>query len=241
MKETTHSVFLTAEWRKLAMANYVVDPQLLIPYLPAQTEIDFWKGRCYVSLVGFLFSHVRIKQYAVPFHRQFEEVNLRFYVRYKEQDRWKRGVVFIKEFVPLPMVTLIANTLYDERYETLPMKHDWQVTGGNVAVKYAWKKHKRWHDLRVIAANQPEWISEGSEQEFITQHFWGYSKKRDYTSEYQVDHPLWKAYPVSGYDIGVNYEACYGNAFAVLDQLKPLSVYLVEGSPVSIYRDRKIW
>jgi hypothetical protein len=44
-----NNVFLTAEWRKLMMVNYVVDPTTLQPYLPAHTEIDFWDGKCYIS------------------------------------------------------------------------------------------------------------------------------------------------------------------------------------------------
>jgi len=32
--------FLTAEWRKLAFANYPVDPAVLQPCLPFGTELD---------------------------------------------------------------------------------------------------------------------------------------------------------------------------------------------------------
>src|SRR3954453_11964004 len=112
-------VFLKAEWRKLAMANYAVDRKLLEKYLPYRTEIDTWDNTCYVSLVGFMFLNTRVKGLKIPFHTEFEEVNLRFYVRYRDGQAWKRGVVFIKEIVPRPMLTLVANTLYKEHYETL--------------------------------------------------------------------------------------------------------------------------
>src|SRR6187402_256733 len=122
----THAVtpFLAAEWRKLAMANYLVDPSLLLPFVPNKTELDLWNGKCYVSLVGFMFINTRIKGIKVPFHVNFEEINLRFYV--KQGNR--HGVVFIKEIVGKSAVSFIANTIYKENYETLPVSHSWIAT-----------------------------------------------------------------------------------------------------------------
>src|SRR5215469_5590603 len=119
------TTFLHAEWRKLLMLNYAVDADLLTPYLPAKTELDYWNNTCYVSLVGFMFLNTRLRNIPVPFHRNFEEVNLRFYVRYKNKDDWKRGVVFIKEIVPRPALTFVAQKFYKENYVTMPMKHKW--------------------------------------------------------------------------------------------------------------------
>src|SRR6185503_10721641 len=111
-----------AGWRKLVMANYAVDPSALAPYLPYKTEIDLWQGTCYVSLVGFMFVDTAVMGVKIPFHVNFEEVNLRFYVRYRDQGEWKRGVVFIKEIVPRAALAFVANTLYNENYETMPMR-----------------------------------------------------------------------------------------------------------------------
>lgn len=134
------NTFLKAEWRKLLMANYIVDPKLLLPYLPNKTELDLWNGSCYVSLVGFMFLNTRIKSIKVPFHTNFEEVNLRFYVRYKDNYEWKRGTVFIKEIVPKPALTFVANLVYKEHYETLPMAHCWKTEGDILTTEYSWKK-----------------------------------------------------------------------------------------------------
>ncbi len=142
--------FLQAEWRKLAMANYSVDSKILHKYLPIKTEIDLWNGICYVSLVGFMFKDTKIKGFRIPFHTNFEEVNLRFYVRYKDNGEWKRGVVFVKEIVPKPALTFVANTVYKENYETMPMSHSW-TTDENLKVEYKWKK-ARWNSLTVIAS-----------------------------------------------------------------------------------------
>ncbi len=164
--------FLQAEWRKLAMANYSVDPQILDKYLPYRTEIDLWNGACYVSLVGFMFKNTKVLGLKIPFHVNFEEVNLRFYVRYKDDGAWKRGVVFIKEIVPKPALTLVANTLYREHYETMPMRHSWETAEHSLTVEYQWKK-ARWNSLKVIADDRSSLIRENSEEEFITEHYWG--------------------------------------------------------------------
>jgi len=119
--------FLMAEWRKLALANYAVVPALLAPHVPAKTELDLWNGTCYVSLVGFMFLNTTIKGFRIPLHVNFEEVNLRFYVKYQDPAVGpKRGVVFIKEIVPRAALTFVANTVYGEHYQTLPMRHTWQ-------------------------------------------------------------------------------------------------------------------
>ena len=109
--------FLQAEWRKLAMVNYSIDKKILDKYLPPKTEIDLWNDICYVSLVGFMFKNTKVKGLKIPFHTNFEEVNLRFYVRYEDNGEWKRGVVFVKEIVPKPALTFVANTVYKENYE----------------------------------------------------------------------------------------------------------------------------
>ena len=133
------SLFLTAAWKKLLMANYPVEPAVLRPLVPAGTELDVWKGETFVSLVGFQFLDVRVRGLWIPYHRHFPEVNLRFYVRYKEDDQWKRGVVFIREIVPLPAVTFVANTLFRERYITLPMRYGAREEGAMLKVDYRWK------------------------------------------------------------------------------------------------------
>src|ERR1035437_4277113 len=102
---TSH--FLHAEWNNLVMANYVVPKELLSPFIPNNTELDYYKGNTFVSLVGFMFLNTRILGLSVPYHINFEEVNLRFYVKYNDRVKWKRGTVFIKEIVPKPAISFI--------------------------------------------------------------------------------------------------------------------------------------
>ena len=132
--------FLKAEWRKLAIANYIIDKDYLAEFIPFGTELDLWEGKCYVSLVGFMFKNTRLLGIKIPYHIDFEEVNLRFYVKRFENGEWKRGVVFIKEIVPKPALTFVANKVYNENYETLSMRHNWSESNGSRTIKYTWTK-----------------------------------------------------------------------------------------------------
>lgn len=233
--------FLKAEWRKLLMINYSVDQSLLTPYLPFGTELDLWNDICYVSLVGFMFKNTRIKGLRIPFHINFEEVNLRFYVRHKFEDGWKRGVVFIKEIVPRPALTFVANTIYNEKYETLPMSHLWSTVNDVLTVDYKWKKFDHWNTISVTTNTDQIDILSGSEEEFITEHYWGYTKITDHiTSEYNVLHPRWKVYETLNYSIDTKFEATYGEEFRFLNFEIPVSVFLAEGSEIQINNGRKL-
>lgn len=232
--------FLDAQWRKLVMANYAVNPEILKPYLPYGTELDLWNGTCYVSLVGFMFVDTKVLKMRIPYHINFEEINLRFYVKHKHTAGEKRGVVFIKEIVPRPALTLVANLLYRENYETMPTRHIWQDNGDTLTVSYGWKK-VNWNHLEVVTDSKPAELTVGSEEEFITEHFWGYTKiSNTATSEYEVAHPRWDLYPVRSYNIDVDFKTVYGQEFAFLKDETPLSVYLAEGSEIIVKQGGKI-
>lgn len=223
------------------MANYPVDPQLLLPYLPAHTELDEWKGQTYVSLVGFMFRDVRVKGIRVPYHTDFPEVNLRFYVRHKQNGEWKRGVVFISEIVPKPAITWIANTLFREHYLTLPMRHLDTTEGDLLQVAYQWRYRGRWNEIRVDADAQPASLEPDSNEEFITEHFWGYSAISPVRSvEYQVAHPRWHIHNVRQHHIDCDFRALYGPAFGGLKDRSPESVFLAEGSAIKVYGKKNI-
>lgn len=231
---TDQKVFLQAEWRKLAMANYAVEPEALKNYIPFGTELDTWRDTCYMSLVGFMFLNTKVKGIRIPFHTDFEEVNLRFYVKYKSHNEWRRGVVFIREIVPKPMLSWVANTIYKEHYVTLPMQHTWERDGDRLHIEYKWKK-QLWHSISIHASDKSVVIPEGSEEEFITEHYWGYTRLSDArTSEYAVEHPRWEVYPVMDHTIQVDFGMTYGKDFEFLNSLKPVSVYLAEGSEIVV-------
>jgi uncharacterized protein YqjF (DUF2071 family) len=232
-------VFLRAKWLNLIIVNYKVDPVILKPFIPAYTELDFYNGVYYVSLVGFLFKDTKLKGIPVPFHRTFEEINLRFYVRQKENDKWKRGVVFLREIVPLPAIAIMANLTYKEHYRTHKTKHVWNLTENEWKVEYHWKLKKEWNYLKVAAESSSHPIEEGSEEEFIAIQNWGYTRVNEKkTSVYQVHHPNWLIHPVRHYHVQCNIVKMYGSEFVEPLSQPPKSVFLAEGSDISVMHKR---
>ncbi len=233
--------FLTAEWNNLIIANYIIDPEILKPYLPAKTELDFYNGICYVSLIGFMFEQTKILGVRVPFHINFEEVNFRFYVRVKDGEDWKRGAVFIKEIVPKPAITLVANTLYREKYVTLPMKHYYHEKVNEIELGYHWKYKGIWNKLEATTEKKCAAMLVGSKEEFIAEHYWGYSKYNNSTTfEYAVQHPAWEIHRVKNYNIVCDFKKLYGESFAFLNAAKLDSVFMAKGSPIAILHKKNL-
>lgn len=233
--------FLKAEWRKLAIANYAIEKELLEEFIPHGTELDIWDGKCYVSLVGFMFVNTRLLGVKIPFHTNFEEVNLRFYVRRLENGIWKRGVVFIKEIVPKHALSFIANTVYNENYVTLPMKHKWITKENLLVVRYDWEMSNKWNSIEIKTNGEKIKLEPNSETEFITEHYWGYAKvNNSKTNEYEVTHPRWDVYNIEDYEIDVNFGTLYGKKFEFLNSTVPNSVMLAEGSEITVENKKSI-
>jgi hypothetical protein len=223
------------------MINYEVNPEILQKYVPKGTELDFWNGKCYVSFIGFLFEKVRVLGIKIPFHSDFEEVNLRFYVRHMENGVWKRGAVFVSEIVPKHAISFVANTFYNEHYSTLPMKHELVVNENSRKFTYQWKVNNNWNSIQVETEKQPIAIEYDSEAEFITEHYYGYTKiNENETFEYQVTHPRWQQYKVLKNTSTIDFEGVYGKEFAFIKDLKPTSVFLAVGSAITVEDKRKL-
>ncbi|HSK71208.1 MAG TPA: DUF2071 domain-containing protein [Pyrinomonadaceae bacterium] len=229
--------FLTAKWRDLVMANYEVEPLLLQEFVPRGTTLDFHEGKCFVSLVAFMFLDTRVLGVPVPFHINFEEVNLRFYVKRETAEEIRRGVTFIKEIVPRFAIATVARVFYGEPYEAWRMSH--AKTGNELS--YTWRKGGCENQVKVeIGANLgvPE---ENSHGEFIIEHYWGYTKRgANRTDEYKVEHPKWELFSVKNYEIAVDFDKTYGERFAFLSGKKPYSILLAKGSEIAVYKGAKI-
>src|SRR5258705_4470203 len=142
---------LTAEWRYLAMLTFETEAALLRPFVPRGTELDTHDGRALLSLVGFRFLRTRVLGFRVPFHQDFDEVNLRFYVRREVLGELRRGVTFIREIVPRHLITFVARSSYNEPYLTLRMPSD--VPASPVAapgrIRHAWRSSAGWQSLAL--------------------------------------------------------------------------------------------
>ena len=238
------AVFLRAEWRQLAMLNYEVDPAILQARMPAGTTLDSFGGKTYVSVVGFLFTKTVVKGIPIPFHREFEEVNLRFYVRRRppggredgRDDR--RGVVFVKELVPRFAIAWLARVVYRENYVSLPMRHR---LGEDGTVEYGFRVGQRWAGLRVRPEGEPQPTAPGSLAEFIAEHYWGYAAQSDGgTKEYQVEHPPWRVQRAQKAGLDCDVAALYGPEFVGALSGPPSSAFLAEGSAITVHTGIRI-
>jgi uncharacterized protein YqjF (DUF2071 family) len=236
-------VFLTAEWQHLAMLNYEVDADCLLPFVPAGTEIDRWEGKVFISLVGFQFLKARLFGFLpIPLHSNFEEVNLRFYVRRREKDEFRRGVVFIREMVPRRAIAFVARTFYNENYVALPMAREIRsVDDDGLKVTYRWQSKKRWSEISLETDGAAELPVEGSVEQFITEHYWGYAAQPDGSCvEYRVTHPSWKVWQASASAFDGDMAEFYGEKIAAVLRRKPDSAFLAEGSAVTVMRGRRL-
>lgn len=225
------------------MVNYEIAPHVLRPYLPAGTELDVWHGNTLISVVGFLFLDTRVSGVAVPFHRDFEEVNLRFYVHRRADDGWRRGVVFIKEIVPRVAIAAIARLIYNENYIALPMRHavDLPEHAGPGSVAYHWRYRGRWNGLRARTVGPAQPLTSGSQAEFITEHYWGYAAQRDAGCvEYQVEHPRWRVWSAVDAVLDCDVGTLYGESFVDALSATPTSAFVADGSPIAVRQGKKI-
>jgi len=225
--------FLTAEWNNLLMLNYAVEASLLEPFVPAGTELDAFEGKTYLSLVGFEFNRTRVLGFAVPFHQNFEEVNLRFYVRRGS----KRGVVFIRELVPKYAVAAVARFAFHENYSCVPMSH--RIEAGKA--EYTWTLESERCVMSIETEGESFVPAEGSLSQFITEHYWGYTThKRGGSLEYEVQHPPWMVWNAKRASFSGNAQALYGAEIAQILTREPDSAFLAQGSAVTVFRSRRI-
>jgi uncharacterized protein len=240
---TADRVFLSAEWQHLAILNYEVDPRLLLPFVPSGTELDKWNSKVFISLVGFRFLKTKLfGLLVIPMHANFEEVNLRFYVRRREGNEIRRGVAFIRELVPRRAIAFVARTFYHEKYMALPITHDIRVLSDNrLRVEYRWCSAKRWNSINLETDDDLSLPIPGSAEQFIAEHYWGYAAQpRGGCVEYRVSHPPWRVWRVQQAAFDGNAEDFCGKEIAAVLRGEPHSAFLAEGSAISVMQGRRI-
>ncbi len=240
--------FLTAAWYDLVMLTWAVDQRLLTSLLPRGIELDLWRGDALASVVAFRFEQVRVRGIAIPFHTRFPEVNLRFYVKRTAPDgSVRRGVVFVQERVPRFAIAWVARTLYGEPYVATPMR-DAHVQGVPAndgtpqrTLLYEWKREGDWERVVALANGQPRPMRGGSVEEFIAEHYWGYTGRGPKsTREYQVEHPRWNITPLVECFLEADIATLYGPSWVAPLSQAPVSTFLADGSAVAVYPGRDV-
>jgi uncharacterized protein YqjF (DUF2071 family) len=228
---------LTAHWRYLSIVTFRIEPDVLASYVPSGVELELENGQAYVSVCGFLCYHTVVVGMPLPRHRNFEEVDLRFYVRKKSGDTWRRGVVFIRELVPKTAVAITARVFDGEPYLALPMRSDVRDAGGEINVRYEWKRGSKWEGLGMTAKGEPERVLAGTHEEFILQRCWRYTTRNaKRTSEYRIEHPRWQIWRAQGFEFKAEVTTLYGDNFVAALSGEPVSAFIADGSFVTVYR-----
>jgi uncharacterized protein YqjF (DUF2071 family) len=235
-RQTNVKPFLTANWRYLTMLNFVIDPAILAPLVPPDTEIDRDHGETFVSIVGFLFLDTRLTGLPLPLHRDFEVANVRFYVRRNSADTWRRGIVLIRNLVPRHAITSVATAFQGERFVALPMKHEIEHRDARIKVDYSWRRGRKWESICLAASGDPQSIPAGTHAEFITERHWGYTWVRNGCNEYRIIHSRWKIWEAETHALQADVTALGGEQFAETLSAPPRSAFIAEGSPIEVWR-----
>jgi len=230
-------VFLTAEWLNLVLLNYVVPRGVLESLVPKGTELHLLRGEAYVSVVGFMFANTRVRGIAIPFHRTFEEVNLRFYVQRVVHGEERHAVTFIRELVPRIQIAVAARAIYNEPYRTVSMSHSLELNPGQRRAEYRWGRHARASGAVVAEGlGRTQIPAAGSDEAFMTQRHWGYTKQRDgSTVEYHVAHPVWRVGRIERGALVGNVARAFGATFAETFAAQPASAFFADGSAVAVH------
>jgi uncharacterized protein len=240
--------FMTAQWTELVMLNFKVPVELIARIAPSGTEPDLFDGEAYLSVVGFMFRDARMFGLRMPGHSRFEEVNLRYYVRREVDGCVRRGVVFVQEIAPRPIVAAVARWIYNESYVTLPMCNDCKLADQSLAagdrVEFEWRtggrRACRWNRMGARAAAAPQLPAAGSLAEFVVEHYWAYVRGRDgSTWEYRVAHRPWRIAPASEVVWDCDLAATYNTPLAKYLVGPPVMGMIADGSPVQVFRGRR--
>jgi len=226
---------LTADWTNLLTATFETDKSFLEKYLPPGTELDDWNGKYFISLVAFMFEKPALLGIPSPFYRSFEEINLRFYVRRKEKNEWRKGVVFIKEIAPYYIVGRAAKWLYKENFVSLVMNHEFTNDNRIRNTNYSCRVNNKWNRLSMESASVNIEPEAETVENFIRDHYWGYTKTtRNKTMEFRIEHRPWNIFPATKFEMNLDTGAIYGDELKEYLSAEPFSAFLMDGSHTKI-------
>lgn len=228
--------FLTADWRDVVLVNYRVDPDLLRPHLPPGSVLDTPDGTPdlhLVSLVAFTFANTRVHGIPIPGGRRFGEVNVRFYARRGPM----RAAVFVREFVPAPIIAFGARALYRQPYRLARVEHAVERRPDAIVATTTFERGETRGTIRIDADPVPFLPDPASEEHFLKEHYWGFDRGWSGAAfRYRVDHPVWRTHAVRRAAVDLDPGMLIGGRWATVDWNAALhSVLLAEGSRAVVW------
>ena len=227
---------MAADFQYLVFLNYHVDRNLLSSRIPEGVQLQLFNGKAYISIVAFLFKNLQVAGIPAPFHQQFEQVNLRFYVKQGTAAAEKRGVVFIREIVPKTLLANTAQVLFHEKYVSVPMSHRYQIDESPLnEVEYSWQTERKDCSVRAVFEKNWSYPEQNSAEHFFTDRAFSFTRMKDGTTrEMIVEHPLWRTAPVKEAKTEYDIPEVFGTEFVPYLTLQPASAFIAEGSSVSL-------
>lgn len=220
------NTFMTGNWEDLIISTFEVNSEILEKYLPNGIELDLYQGKALISMVAFTFSKVKFFGVKVPFHQQFGEINFRFYV--KSIVDGTKGVVFIKEYAPKPIIALVANGVYNEPFFYKNIGRQKEILENVISMQYNFPNGK----VKAIAKNETKELEENSLEHFIVDRYIAFVKSRNTkTYQYQINHKPWEIYKSSSIEIDKNSLLLLPSEFK---NGKLIASYFVDGSKISV-------
>ncbi|PCJ93196.1 MAG: hypothetical protein COA50_14260 [Flavobacteriaceae bacterium] len=220
------NIFMTGNWEDLIISTFEIDKNILEKYLPYDTELDLYHGKALLSTVAFTFSKVSFYGIKVPFHQQFGQLNFRIYVKSKIDG--EKGVVFLKEFAPKPLIAFVASTFYNEPYQYKKIRSTKSILENQINMEYAYKNIH----IQATANRLTRSLKENTLEHFIVDRYIAFIKGSETkTYQYTIGHKPWKLYNVKTSYTDDSVLSLLPHEF---NNAKLISTYFVDGSEVTV-------
>ena len=215
MSEIKRRRLFRAEWREIVVVNFEIDPKILAPYTPPKTEIDFFNGIAFVSLIARTVKKVKPGNYPIFFSRPFEQIQLRFYVKRTGAEGERRGICLIKDYLPKRKLSLLMNRLFKHSFTQVPIQHDstnFESTKPDdlPSAEYRWQINDHWNHIKVVARSQMRHQQKETKESFVLDHHWGYTQNSGKTFEYYVEYPTWAMWDAQSGSFECDTEQVFG-------------------------------
>lgn len=226
---------ISSEFRKVALLNYVVPPEVVEKYLPKYTKPDLYNGNCFISLVGFQVKKLKVNELKVPLIKDFDEIDLQIYVKRFNGATWEKGVVVISRIFDQPGVAELTNTIFKTNYSSMPTTGEVMETEKSLEVKYSWRLNGEQQSFSVKSNKLAAPYDKDTQASFLLDRPLGFIKTNNKeTLQYTVSHADWHLYTVDEYAIDVDFSRQFDPVLNILNSMIPYSVILTEGSTVEI-------
>ena len=245
MSKSDRKTLYAAEWREIVVINFEIDPKLLRNFIPPKTELDFFNETSFVTLMARACKNVKPYGWPIVFAKSIDQILLRFYVKRKVGDTWRRGVCLIRDYLPKRKASFFLNWMFKHSFTQVPIKR----TSSNFesglptqlpTVEYQWTTGDYVNHIKVNARSQMRQQEQETKESFVLDHHYGYTVKEGKTYEYYVEYSPWAMWDAQSGSFDCDTENVFGRPFVRALKQRPASVFLARGSDVIIYRPTEI-